>query len=476
MNQYDEFAKQELGLSYLYPAQSLMVGTLVEAWKNRAPHQDHLKDFLALMPTGSGKSLCFTLPGLYLKTQSLIIFPLKALIDDQYRRFQEMGLSVMKISGSRPLSQIQKEYKKLSRSAFILATPEALLQGQKSQILDSDKIGFIFIDEAHTISQWGTTFRPVLAQLGPLREVFPQSICGAFTATASQAITEDIQQSLFKDRPFGLTAFNPDRQNIAFYALRVLAKMMALDSLILGVPIPFLQEPQQKKLQEHSQGCILIFVSSRNKAELLCHKLRRRHPGREIYYYHAGLDQREKSHVEKAFFISHRGILLATCAYGMGIDKKNIRLVIHYDLPSGIEAYLQEAGRGSRDGMSCSSIVLISPEDHPADYLTRRECRREMLLQHFGFDNTPCSGCDVCSSQKGALTLSDSLISLKKKKLAFLSFQEKLKWLSGVVSPQFPLLSRLASFGLLEKVPREDIKEALRASAKAVSKGHRYYP
>lgn len=414
-------AKERFGIDYLFPYQRLVMYNILEAAgiPGFAPPQqsgppgreplpgDTKPHQIIILPTGAGKSLCFMLPALFLKGPTLVIFPLLSLIADQARRVEETGMEGIILRGGQSREERRKLWRKLDQGKvhMILTNPETALSPGVLPELGKRSIQHLVIDEMHTVSEWGDTFRPVYREIGRLGEELKISIISAFTATASETIINRIKEILFPQSSPHLIAANPDRPNISYRVHRVLSKSSALASLLSEI-----DGLKAKKVRRPA----IIFCRSRVSTELTAAMLRRRLEEGEIFFYHAGLEKDEKKRVEEWFFSSTNGILCATCAYGMGVDKKDIRTVIHRDIPPSVEAYLQESGRGGRDREPSEAVILLGDEDSPEligfdtpvekrryqvlheVFTSSSRCRREGLLAILGAEPEACFGCDVC--------------------------------------------------------------------------------
>ena len=399
-------AKDTFGLSFLFPYQRLVIHNILEA---AADAESARCRQIVILPTGAGKSLCFSLPGTMLPGGTLVIYPLLGLMADQARRFEEAHLGCVVLRGGQTRVEREAVWSrwKSGEAKFLLTNPEALASERVQEELRKVPPSHTVIDEAHTVVQWGDSFRPAYARLGQIMADLKINHLTAFTATASPVILRRIRESLFLDEPAHLVMGNPDRENIHYTVIPTLTPDAELERLLSRQNPDAMARPA------------LVFCRSRDSARLTAAELRYRLGEREIYYYHAGLSREEKKRVEDWFFASKDGILCATCAYGMGIDKPNIRTVIHYSPPGTVEAYLQEAGRGGRDRQPARA-VLLTPPGKPAGpsekpggpinspkeltpgaplpdlTLTSNRCRRETLLTLMGADNCSCTGCDVC--------------------------------------------------------------------------------
>lgn len=365
---------------------------------------------IILLPTGAGKSLCFQIPALLLDKPTVIIYPLLALMSDQFRRMNESGLNPVIFRGGQSYEERKNQIARMEGSdgyppaKIIIANPEVLLAGDLIEKIAARNIAHLAIDEAHCVSEWGDSFRPAYLQLAAIIQKLNPPAVTAFTATASPEVLNRISEILF-DGKAHLLRGESDRSNIIYFVKHCLVKEPALLSEV---------EKRQKPM--------VIFCASRKGTEQTASFLRLYFKNDNIKFYHAGLQREEKTEVENWFHLCKDGILVTTCAWGMGVDKKDVKTVIHKDPSPTAEAYIQEAGRGGRDGSIAEAVMLWSPEDkRRIDMLPEKQklrakvisefaesgrCRREVLLEALGDDRavakTPdeeviaCSGCDIC--------------------------------------------------------------------------------
>jgi len=413
----DEAVQNLFGLSYLFPYQRLVITNILEA-----ANADELSDRetpgrqIVILPTGAGKSLCFQLPAMMLDGITLVIYPILSLMADQQRRLEEKGFSPVTIRGEQNREERDKIWQKLEsgESKFIIANPEVLLTPQVKERLAKINVQHIVIDEAHCVSEWGESFRPSYLEIGSiincLNSAGSPPLVTAFTATASAPVLEKIKKYIFGDAETTQIIGNPDRPNIFYAAKGCINRNLAVRDLIIQNERP-----------------AIVFCSSRPGTEKLAHYLRHEFEEmgydwfNEVRFYHAGLSREEKTETEKWLLHNTKAVLCATCALGMGVDKADIRTVIHRDCPPSIEAYLQESGRAGRDGEQSMAFLLWGPDDDTA--LTRAKtkenqqrlsilldyardtskCRRHSLLALLNYDSDGevpekiC--CDVCEKQ-----------------------------------------------------------------------------
>lgn len=371
------------------------------------PHQEPVvndilsgKDVIAIMPTGGGKSVCFQLPAMMLSGTAIVISPLIALMKDQVDALHANGIAATFYNSSQSQEIQNKVLQNLQNQELKLlyVAPESL--SFLMPYLHKNNVSLFAIDEAHCISAWGHDFRPAYTQLGKLKETFPDIPVAAFTATADKATQEDILVQLNIPRAKKhLASF--DRKNLF---LEVRPGTNRLPQIL-------------RFLNNRKEESGIIYCLSRKSTETLAEKLTTN--GFQAQAYHAGLDAEERSRIQEDFVNDRTPIIVATIAFGMGIDKSNVRWVIHYNLPKNIESYYQEIGRSGRDGLPAQTLLFYSFADvvrlrQFIDESANREfqlaklermqqfaealsCRRIALLNYFGehiFEN--CNHCDNC--------------------------------------------------------------------------------
>ncbi|HAH61120.1 MAG TPA: DNA helicase RecQ [Treponema sp.] len=392
------------------------------------------KDTLAVMPTGGGKSLCYQIPALIFDGLTVVVSPLIALMQDQVSALVSNGVDAVFLNSSLEWSDYCRAADSIRAGGIklVYVSPEGLATQRMQELLHSEgvKINCITIDEAHCISEWGHDFRPDYLEIASFRSQFPDAVCLALTATATKQVREDIVKNLSMKTPeIFVASFN--RENIF---LEVQPKRDAFGQVVGCI-------------DKHKDESGIIYCFSRKEVDTLTQSLA--DMGYSVLNYHAGLTDAERSEHQEKFIRDRVSIMVATVAFGMGIDKPNVRFVIHYDMPKSLEQYYQEIGRAGRDGLPSHALLLYSPADihkiryffdESADggkaevllqgmisYATSRTCRRRALLRYFG-EEYICDGsgaqqdgdagsgrtacCDVCAA--GPIPLTDVTVPVQK--------------------------------------------------------------
>jgi len=365
----------------------------------------HGQDCLAIMPTGSGKSLCYQIPAIALPGYAIVISPLIALMQDQVAQLDALGIAAAYINSTLDYQQQNDILTQLSHNQLkiLYVAPEKLMQPHFLSQLEQMPPNLIAIDEAHCISQWGHDFRPDYAQLGQLRQSFSRVPFIALTATADLATRQDITQLLGLNQALQYIG-SFDRPNIRYLQQEKFK--------------PLQQVEQYLKHKQNQSG--IIYCTSRKRVEEVTDYLTRHQF--KVRSYHAGLDVSERSQSQNAWLKDDIQIIVATVAFGMGINKPDVRFVIHYDIPRSIENYYQETGRAGRDGLPSEALMLYEFSDadrvrwlinqnentqradiehHKFDSMTAlaesETCRRIVLLNYFGESKEDaCKNCDIC--------------------------------------------------------------------------------
>lgn len=430
-------AVETFGIKYLFPWQRIVIQNILDAAQIDVPQNESKVQYLddssdeekieeensellnkgrqiVLLPTGAGKSLCFLTPALLLPGPTLVLYPLLALMSDQKRRMDEGHMKSVVFRGGQSDEEREENFRQIKAGArIILANPEVLQNKSLLKKLAACNISHIAIDEAHCVWEWGSTFRPAYLTLGDIIKELKVPLVTAFTATASPLVLEKVSSVLF-DGKAHIVRSDGDRPNIHYKVINAYAKKRAAFRLAVT---------QEKPL--------IIFCGTRKKSEDMARELAEYYGRDKVKFYHAGMEKEEKAFVEKWFYPKEDAILCCTCAFGMGVDKKNIRTVIHLEASPTAEAYIQEAGRGGRDGGIANAILLWSPQDHKKynqfapdsrervlmTFAESTTCRREVLLNALGDQLTFCDGCDICQTGAAAESArdADSVIKFMKK-------------------------------------------------------------
>lgn len=381
------------------------------------------RDTLGVMPTGSGKSLCYQIPALLSPGLTVVISPLIALMQDQVMQLQDLGLPAAFLNSTVAYDDYVHTAARVRAGEIKLlyTSPETLLRPETLVLLDRAAVTCLTIDEAHCISQWGHDFRPEYRQLLPVRQRYPNAVCAAFTATATARVQTDIKATLgFRAEDTFIASYN--RENLFLHVLprtRGFAQVTAF-------------------LQQHPDQSGIIYCSTRKQVDELAEQLSAH--GWPARPYHAGLDAAIRARHQELFARDQAPIIVATIAFGMGINKSNVRFVLHYNLPESLEQYYQEIGRAGRDGLRADCLLLFSRGDLAVRYQHIEEgaaherpgryarlqamlryaeatgCRRVPLLTYFGEEPAAdkCGSCDNCLAAKGPAAQVDATAAAQK--------------------------------------------------------------
>jgi len=435
-------------------------------------------DTLAIMPTGAGKSLAYQIPALLFKGTTLVISPLISLMKDQVDALQQYGVSATFINSSLPLHEVRSRIEQAARGKYKLlyVAPERLESDSFRSLLVSLQVSFLAIDEAHCVSQWGHDFRPSYLHLGPFLKSLPQKpLIGAFTATATEDVQADIVRLLGLNEPnIFVTGF--DRPNLTFSTFRGENKK------------DFLLE----YTKTHADQPGIIYAGTRKEVDNLQSFLSK--SGLKVGKYHAGMTDEDRLKSQEDFLFDEITVMVATNAFGMGIDKSNVRYVIHYNMPRNMEAYYQEAGRAGRDGEPGECLLLFSPQDvvlqrylieqtvfQPerkmnelkklqgmVDYCHTPRCLRKTILEYFGEEDVQeeCGNCSSCNDEREVVD-----ITLEAQKIFSCIYRMRERFGIGMVAEVLKgsrkakirelRFDELSTHGIMHEVALQEIKDLI---------------
>ena len=444
------------------------------------------RDAFGIMPTGGGKSLCYQIPALLLEGVTLVISPLISLMRDQVMALKNAGVAAAYINSSLTPAQIRLVYRNIQSGMYkiIYVAPERLLTDGFLEAIQARKVSLVTVDEAHCISQWGQDFRPSYLKIVDFLNILtPRPVVSAFTATATETVRQDIAQILqLRDPLRVVTGF--DRPNLRFEVRRPKQKLPALIDLV----------------QQRRDKAGIVYCATRKAVEEVCENLQLN--GIAATRYHAGLPDEERRDNQEDFLYDRKTVMVATNAFGMGIDKSNVSYVIHYNMPQSLESYYQEAGRAGRDGAEAECILLYAPGDvqtakyliqHPAlsgelsqeeleqkqrldlerldvmvNYCKTQSCLRGYILDYFGQEHESfCGNCSNCSTELEERDITDqarmilSCVQRMSAKLGYsLGLTSVIRTLLGSRDKRLLQLGldKLGSYGMLRKLGKDDLR------------------
>lgn len=387
----DGVAKSVFRVERLKPFQRTVIENTLLATKEKPVNQ------IAILPTGYGKSICFQLPALLSEGVTLVVYPLLSLMDDQSKKLYEWNIKAQVLRGGQTKARRAEVFNALRNGCRILITNPEMLKKPMVKKLCALKITRIVIDEAHCIHEWGDSFRPYYLNLETAIKMFGAISVSCFTATADNETLKRIKQVAFSgidEDKIIITRGNIDRTNIYYHAAKCEDKEEAVMTILSKAKLP-----------------AIVFCSSRSETEIMAEVAQKALGGKfcdEDFarHYHAGLSAKKRNKIERWFFAAKGKVLFATCAYGMGVDKPDVRTIIHTSPPRTAQSYIQETGRAGRDGERADAILLFDARDSHRAFYTHNKwqllylqgllCRRNVLISSMDCKEVECSGCDVC--------------------------------------------------------------------------------
>lgn len=461
----NELLKKYFGYDEFRPGQREIIQKVME-------HED----VLGIMPTGSGKSVCYQLPALMLDGLTIVVSPLISLMKDQVDAANQLGIAATFINSSLNGYETARRFQELEQREIQLlyVAPERFIMPDFIRSMQHWNVQLLAIDEAHCISQWGHDFRPSYLQMAEkLNELTQRPIIVALTATATIAVAEDIKRLLkIPDKNHIQTGFA--RENLRLQVIKDQKKEQYL--------VEYLR-------MNHKQSGI-IYAATRKEVDRIYHLLKKF--GFNVGRYHGGMSERERTEMQEAFLYDRIELLVATNAFGMGINKSNIRFVIHYQIPGSLEAYYQEAGRAGRDGLLSDAILLFAPQDvqiqkffiqqsqredsqkqkeyeklkSMTEYVYIEDCLQQYILAYFGEGGVPCERCGNCLDDRELIDVTKEtqmVLSCIKRMGENYGKQMLMKVLAGSKEQKVKNFGfdRLSTYGLLKKYAQKDILQLI---------------
>ncbi|HBK5175795.1 TPA: DNA helicase RecQ [Enterococcus faecium] len=469
----NDLLKQYFGYDEFRPGQKEIIQKVIDQ-----------ENVLGIMPTGSGKSICYQLPTLLLDGLTVVVSPLISLMKDQVDAANQLGIPATFINSSLDGYETARRFQEIDRQQYRLLyiAPERFIMPDFIQAMKRWNVRMIAIDEAHCISQWGHDFRPSYLQMANQLDQLPnRPVIVALTATATVQVAADIKRLLkIPENNHIQTGF--ERENLRFQVIKDQKKEQYL--------IEYL------KINKNQSG--IIYAATRKEVDRLYHLLKKF--DFSVGRYHGGLNENERTEMQEAFLYDRLQLIVATNAFGMGINKSNVRFVIHYQIPGSLEAYYQEAGRAGRDGLSSEAILLFSPQDIQVqkffiqqsqreegqkqkeyeklkamtEYVYIESCLQQYILNYFGETSSPCNRCGNCLDDREIVevtTEAQMVLSCLKRMGENYGKQMLMKVLAGSKEQKLQALGfgHLSTYGLMKN---QSQKETMQLIEYLISNGY----
>ena len=469
----NDLLKQYFGYDEFRPGQKEIIQKVIDQ-----------ENVLGIMPTGSGKSICYQLPSLLLDGITVVVSPLISLMKDQVDAANQLGIPATFINSSLDGYETARRFQEIDRQQYRLLyiAPERFIMPDFIQAMNRWNVCMIAIDEAHCISQWGHDFRPSYLQMAKQLDQLPnRPVIVALTATATIQVAADIKRLLkIPDGNHIQTGFG--RENLRFQVVKDQKKEQYLVEYL--------------KINKNQSG--IIYAATRKEVDRIYHLLKKF--GFYIGRYHGGLKENERTAMQEAFLYDRLQLIVATNAFGMGINKSNVRFVIHYQIPGSLEAYYQEAGRAGRDGLSSEAILLFAPQDIQVqkffiqqsqreeeqkqkeyeklkamtEYAYIESCLQQYILNYFGETSSPCNRCGNCLDDRKIVevtTQAQMVLSCLKRMGENYGKQMLMKVLAGSKEQKLRALGleRLSTYGLMKN---QSQKETMQLIEYLISNGY----
>lgn len=469
----NDLLKQYFGYDEFRPGQKEIIQKVIDQ-----------ENVLGIMPTGSGKSICYQLPALLLDGLTVVVSPLISLMKDQVDAANQLGIPATFINSSLDGYETARRFQEIDRQQYRLLyiAPERFIMPDFIQAMKRWNVRMIAIDEAHCISQWGHDFRPSYLQMANQLDQLPnRPVIVALTATATVQVAADIKRLLkIPENNHIQTGF--ERENLRFQVIKDQKKEQYLNEYL--------------KINKNQSG--IIYAATRKEVDRLYHLLKKF--DFSVGRYHGGLNENERTEMQEAFLYDRLQLIVATNAFGMGINKSNVRFVIHYQIPGSLEAYYQEAGRAGRDGLSSEAILLFSPQDIQVqkffiqqsqreegqkqkeyeklkamtEYVYIESCLQQYILNYFGETSSPCNRCGNCLDDREIVevtTEAQMVLSCLKRMGENYGKQMLMKVLTGSKEQKLQALGfgHLSTYGLMKN---QSQKETMQLIEYLISNGY----